>query len=174
MTRQELLRYYQNEDYKDYVGKYLVKHWKDESNRNDWEALVNNNFANRHSVEGTLTKEKAVDVCRERSHEGTIDFTSTSLSTDFVERIVRYIATDIIEWHGKNRGEFTNYEVSAPGMMITVQSKAGQGYLHTQYRDKVVVGISREGLITHFHGDATYADGAIYGKGADNVMRRIN
>lgn len=173
MTREQLLEYYRNEEYDDYVGKYLVPHWRKESGDNNWGDLVNNGFAVRHSVEGSLSKQKAKKICEIRSQMGAINFTSTSLSTDFVQRIVQYVATHIIQWHGKNRGRFTNYMVQVEGEMITVQCKAGEGYLTTEYRDKVVVGIDRDGLITHFHGDVTYADGDIYGKDG-NVMRRIN
>jgi hypothetical protein len=176
MERVELLAHYAElnpDSYtKDYVGKFLVKHWKDESTKRNWRQLVTDNFALRHSVEGNISEEKAVDTCRARSAQGTNDFISTTLTTDFVENIVRFVADNIIEWHGKNRGDFTNYEVSVKGMMITVKCDASKkAFLPTHYKDKVVVGINREGLINHFHGDAQYAQGAIYGKVGEKIQK---
>jgi hypothetical protein len=177
MTRTDLLKQYadlNNPDTysKDYVEKFLVKHWQDESKKRNWEELVTTNFADRHAVDGKLSVEKAVDICRQRSGQGAHDFTSTTLTTDFVQNIVRFVADDIIAWHGKNRGNFTNYEISVRGMMITVKYDASKkAFLPTQYNDKVVVGINREGLINHFHGDAQYAEGSIYRKDGNNIIK---
>jgi hypothetical protein len=171
MTREELLQKHHDEEYDNYVKHYLIQHWKDESEKGNWRDLVSIHFADRHSVEGTITEKGATDKCRERSHEGTRDFTSTSLPASYVTTIVRYIATNIIEWHGKNRRPFTNYEISVTGTMITVKCTAGKGYTPTQYRDKVVVGISPEGLITHFHGDIKYAEKPIFRKDGNSIVR---
>jgi hypothetical protein len=128
----------------------------------NWPDLVTDNFAQRHTVEGSISEQKTRDVCRQRSADGTQDFTSTSLTTDFMIKIARYIAENVIEWHGKNVKAFANYKLNVDGMMWTVVCKANQGFLPTCYRDKVVVGIDRSGLINHFHGDAQYAQGRIY------------
>jgi hypothetical protein len=176
MTREELLGYYADlnpDSYsKDYVEKYLVKHWKDESTPKGWIHLVTENFAIRHSVEGDISEQKAIDTCRVRSGQGANDFISTTLTTGFVVNIVRFVADNIILWHGKNRGDFTNYEASVNGTMITVKYDASKkAFLPTQYKNKVVVGINREGLINHFHGDAQYAQGNIYRQVGDNIQK---
>jgi hypothetical protein len=179
MTVEKLLEYYNElndgDNYKkNYVQKYLIPHWKEESLRRNLRALISPHFANVHLEEGTITPEKAVDMCLQRSHQGANDFTSTVLSKDFVERIVRYITNNIIEWHGNNRGVFTNYQVTERGMMITVKYDAEKKqFLPTQYSDQVVVGINREGLINHFHGDARYATGDIYGI-VGNKISKLN
>ena len=137
--------------------------------------LISPHFADVHLVEGSLSKEKAVDMCVERSHQGAHDFTSTILATGFMEKIAHYISKNIIEMHGKQRGVFTNYLIPERGAMITVKYDAEkQKFLPTQYSDQVVVGIDREGLITHFHGDAQYATGDIFINTKNNLSKLDN
>ncbi|HEU0014991.1 MAG TPA: hypothetical protein VFQ45_14985 [Longimicrobium sp.] len=162
MNQAELLRTFANESYDDYVKHYLVKFWTDKAGANDWQSVVSAAFAGRHTVDGSVSENKAVDVARNRSGGGTRDFVSTLLSESLVRKAVKYIADNVIALHGKQRGAFTNYLVPVEGTMWTVQVKANEGFLPKQYRDSVVVGIDRNGLITHFHGDRTYAEGDIY------------
>jgi hypothetical protein len=177
MTRDELRRYYNElnnaESYtNDYVKKYLVPYWMEKSEKRNLADLISPHFANVHLVEGGLSQEKAVQMCVERSGYGANNFTSTVLATNFVEKIARYITNNIIELHGKHRGVFTNYQVPERGMMITVTYNAEKKQFNpTQYSDQVVVGIDREGLITHFHGDAQYATGDIYINAGSNLSK---
>lgn len=171
MDRTELLHRHANEEYDDYVKHYLVKYWQDMSQKADWESLVTANFASRHTVEGSLSEEKAIDVCSNRSGGGANNFTSTSLDKGFVERIVRYICEHVIAWHGQQIKGFANYQLPVKGQMYTVQAKANEGFLPRMYRDQVVVGIDGSGLINHFHGDAQYANPPIYVVDANKIHK---
>ncbi|MEM7049052.1 MAG: hypothetical protein AAF604_05310 [Acidobacteriota bacterium] len=172
MNQRELLNYFESEDYADYVKHYLISFWQKQASDGNWKELVTSEFRGRHSVEKNLSEEQAVDVCRRRSGGGTRDFVSTSLSDSFITKIVQFVATNIIPWHGMNDRGFTNYEVGVEGLMWTVQCTAGEGFLPTCYRDRVVVGINHAGLICHFHGDAQYARGDIFvPKGGGNWGR---
>lgn len=162
MHKQELLSYFNNEDYGDYVKNYLVRHWKEKSSDGYWQDLVTDNFMDRHTVEGTVTKEKAVDICRSRSNNGTRGFTSTLITEALVKKVIRFIANNVIEWHGKNVKAFANYSIPVQGTMWTVVCTPNKGFEPTSYQDAVVVGINREGLINHFHGDARCAQPPFY------------
>jgi hypothetical protein len=130
----------------------------------NWPELVTSKFAARHTVEGNISQQKAVDVCRQRSADGDRNFTSTSLAESLIKDVVNYLAKNVIEWHGKNIKGFANYHVDVKGTMWTVVCHAGKGFAPTCYQDSVVVGIDQSGLINHFHGDAQYASGKIYKK----------
>lgn len=164
MSKKDLLAKYADEvnyPYDDYVKHYLVDHWKKAASQNDWEEVVSENFADRHSVEGSLSKHKAVDICRRRSGGGTRNFTSTTLDQGFIQKIVKYISDHLVAWHGKHAKEFRNYRIGVDGTMWTVRCEDGD-FLPKCYRDSVVVGLDRRGLVTHFHGDASAAQGTIW------------
>lgn len=173
MTKDELLKHYKSDDYQDYLTHYLVKHWQDESGKGKWQELVTVNFMDRHTVDGTVTEQKAIDLCRVRSQGGTRDFVSTLLAEDLVKKVVLNIAKNIIKWHGDNIKGFANYLINEQGMLCTVVCKANEGFISHNYRDAVVVGINKEGLINHFDGDATYAntENPIYKQQGRNIVR---
>jgi hypothetical protein len=179
MTRRDLLTYYAElnpDNYRDYVNKYLVGHWKEESEKGNWRDLVTDAFAARHGVEGTVTTGKARDVAHQRSAGGQNDFTSTSLSEDDLVKIVRDISKNVILAHGQNfetlRLNIVNYELSVTVRAVTVQVFAGKGFKQNQDRVNVVVGINKEGLICHYHGDAEYSGGPIYYVEGGNIKNR--
>ncbi|HEY9432521.1 MAG TPA: hypothetical protein VI260_13745 [Blastocatellia bacterium] len=179
MTRRELLTYYDElnaDNYKDYVNKYLVGHWKEESERGNWRDLVTDAFAARHGVEGTVTAGKARDVAHQRSAGGQNDFTSTSLSEEDLVKIVRDISKNVILAHGKHfneiPGNIINYELSVTVRPVTVQVFADKGFKQNQGQVNVVVGINKQGLICHYHGDAEYSGGTVYYVEGNNIKNR--
>jgi hypothetical protein len=180
MRREELLEKYDElypDNYRDYVNKYLVDHWRKESEKGNWRDLVTNAFATRHGGEGTVTTQQARDVSHLRSAGGQNDFTSTTLSEDDLVKIVQNISKNgIIQWHGQNNqgfnGGFANYELSVTVRAVTVQVFAGKGFKPNQDRVNVVVGINRQGLICHYHGEAEYADGTIYHVDGGTIKNR--
>jgi hypothetical protein len=179
MTRRELLTYYEElheDNYKDYVNKYLVGHWKQESERGNWGDLVTDAFAARHGVAGTVTTGKARDVAHGRSAGGQNDFTSTSLSEDDLVKIVRDVSKNVILAHGKHfdeiPGNIINYELSVIVRPVTVQVFSGKGFKENQGQVNVVVGINRQGLICHYHGDAEYSRGTVYYVEEGNIKNR--
>ena len=169
LTQSDLLSYFDNETYHDYVDKYMLPYWN--TNSQNWRNLVTNQFANRHSVEQTITSQAAINKCRERL--GNLDeFTSTILPESYIKKIVTYInergnisnvlSGRVIEFHGKQVKQFANYNIQPESNIITVKcyrdNRPEQVY---QGSSGVVIGINRNGLINHFHGDR-YANKPYY------------
>ncbi|MDA8230618.1 MAG: hypothetical protein M0006_04685 [Magnetospirillum sp.] len=161
-TREQLLEYYQefgDSDYSAYT-KYLYPHWEGWTNSNNWSHLVTDHFNQCHVCDGTVTPERAEDLFMARSNNGSFPFTSTLLSESFILAITRAIRDNVIRFHAGTVRAFANYELAVKGYMITVTNQNSTQTRQTlQYRDGVVVGIDRRGLINHFHGDASYASG---------------
>jgi len=148
MTKADLLKYV-DEDWKDYRNKYLVPYWKDKAGSGKWQELVTDNFKARHTVDGTVSQEQALKVCKQRSANGTHDFNSTIVTEALMKSVVKLISDSKIAQHTK---AFTNYKIGASGYLFDVSAKANKGYLVRVCKGSVEVGVDATGIINHLHG----------------------
>ena len=160
-TRRELDQKYQEVQngeigYDDYRKHYLVPFWNERAQNGKWQEVVSDNFRDRHTVDGTVSKEKAVDILRDRSGNFTRPFTSTLISEKLMRKVVAVLAKNNIPSHPQR---FTNYSVGDAEGMVWVAWTTGDGrYQVQQNRTSVIVGINEPGILNHFHGDFDYPE----------------
>jgi hypothetical protein len=160
-TRRELdakYREVENDEipYGDYRKHYLVPFWNERAANGKWEEVVSASFKDRHTVEGTVSREKAVDVLKTRSNDFTRPFTSTLISEKLMRKVVAVLANKNIPTHPQR---FTNYSVGdAAGMVWVAWTKGDGQYQVQQNRTSVTVGINEPGILNHFHGDFDYPE----------------
>ncbi|HSG41341.1 MAG TPA: hypothetical protein VLE27_16995 [Thermoanaerobaculia bacterium] len=167
MTSKELERYRNEESYEDYL-EALEAYWKENTESEDgWENLVSSKFMTKHTVDGTVSREKAIDVCWARSADGSKDFVSTLIPADLMREFCRVVAKKIRRLLLNNKqkfqdhpGSLVNVLIPRPGMVFTAWYRKKNGskksILVEANRQKVIVGINEDGFIVHFHGDSKY------------------
>ncbi|MEA3122960.1 MAG: hypothetical protein QOH33_2559 [Paraburkholderia sp.] len=148
MNQAELLKYAGQESWDDYRKHYLIRYYKEKSDHRSahWRDCFTNVFLNRHSVEGTLTQQAALDVCRRRSLRGTQDFESTLVDAGLLQKIVAEVSERFIAGH---QPEYRLCDLRSAGMLIHVSCTAGVGFLLRQAVGSFKVGIDENGLICH-------------------------
>lgn len=149
MDQATLLSHRNDGDWKDY-HKLLRKFYQEVSDqrKTQYQQAYSAAFLQRHSVEGTVTPQKAVDVARARSREGTRDFESTIVTADLLAAVVLEVNNRFISGHTGTG--FQKYELrDTSGQLIHVSVKANQGFLVRQARGSFNVGLDANGIITH-------------------------
>lgn len=153
---QKTLLTYRQEDWKDYHRHYLVPFYKEVSaqRRTQFQEAYTKAFLEKHSVAGTLTREKALKIASKRSGAGTRDFESTIATEDLLASIVEEVASRFISGHGP---AFQTYRLNASGQLIHVSVKEGKGAYVRQAHGSFKVGIDKDGLIDHLE-STSYSD----------------
>ncbi len=149
MDQATLLSHRNDGDWKDY-HKLLRKFYQEvaDQRRTQYQQAYSAAFLARHSVEGTVTKEKALDVARLRSNNCTRDFESTIVTADLLAAVVLEVNNRFIAGHTGTG--FQNYQLKdTSGQLIHVSCKANQGYLVRQGKGSFNVGLDANGIITH-------------------------
>ncbi|WP_141100990.1 hypothetical protein [Roseateles aquatilis] len=148
MNQATLLSHRDDGDWKDY-HKLLRKFYQEVSDqrRTQYQQAYTAAFLTRHAVEGTVTKQKALDVARVRSNDGTRDFESTIVTPDLLAAVVLEVNSRFIAGHG---AAFQTYQLrEASGQLIHVSCKANQGFLVRQGKGSFNVGLNENGIINH-------------------------